>query len=124
VKDLGNGHYHWTVVGPAGIPVEWEGVVTERIPNQKIVFESVPGSVIAQRGMVHFQPNEKRGTRVHIRMSYHPPAGVAGHIIARLFGADPRSEMIEDLMRMKSFIETQHQPHDAAERRQARGSHQ
>jgi len=29
VKDLGNGRYHWTVLGPAGIPVEWEGVITD-----------------------------------------------------------------------------------------------
>jgi uncharacterized membrane protein len=117
VKDLGNGRYHWTVVGPAGIPVEWEGVITERIPNQKLVFESVAGSMVEQKGIVHFQPNKKRGTRVDVKMSYYPPAGVAGHVVARLFGADPRSEMIEDLLRMKSFIETQHQPHDAAERR-------
>jgi hypothetical protein len=36
-----------------------------------------------------------------------------------MFGADPRSEMIADLLRMKSFIETGRQPHDAAERRTA-----
>ncbi|MCI0665642.1 MAG: polyketide cyclase, partial [Acidobacteria bacterium] len=94
-----------------------EGVITERIPNRKLVFESVAGSMIEQKGIVRFQPNKRRGTRVDVKMSYHPPAGVAGHIIATLFGADPRSEMIEDLMRMKSFIETQHQPHDAAERK-------
>jgi uncharacterized membrane protein len=120
VKYLGDDRYHWTVVGPAGIPVEWEGVITERIPNQKLVFESVPGSTIEQKGIVHFQPNRKRGTRVDVKLSYHPPAGVAGHVIARLFGADPRTVMIADLMRMKSFIETQHQPHDAAERQTRR----
>jgi len=38
-----------------------------------------------------------------------------GHAIASLFGADPKSEMDDDLMRMKSFIETGHQPRDAAE---------
>jgi len=122
VKALGNDRFHWTVAGPAGITVEWEGVITERIPNRKLVFESVAGSVIEQKGIVRFQPNKRRGTRVDVKMSYHPPAGVAGHIVARLFGADPRSEMIEDLMRMKSFIETQHQPHDAVER-QAGGGH-
>jgi hypothetical protein len=33
--------------------------------------------------------------------------------VASLFGADPKSEMDDDLMRMKSFIETGHQPRDA-----------
>jgi uncharacterized membrane protein len=53
-------------------------------------------------------------------MSYHPPAGAAGHAVPMLFGADPKSEMTADLMRMKSFIETGRQPHDAAERQMHR----
>jgi hypothetical protein len=35
-----------------------------------------------------------------------------------LFGADPKSEMDADLMRMKSFIETGRVPHDAAKKEQ------
>jgi hypothetical protein len=31
-----------------------------------------------------------------------------------MFGADPKSEMDADLLRMKSMIETGHAPHDAA----------
>jgi hypothetical protein len=31
-----------------------------------------------------------------------------------MFGADPKSEMDADLLRMKSMIETGHPPHDAA----------
>jgi uncharacterized membrane protein len=27
-------------------------------------------------------------------MSYLPPAGAVGHVVAKLFGADPRSEII------------------------------
>ena len=50
-------------------------------------------------------------------MSYNPPAGAIGHLVAMLFGADPKKEMDEDLMRMKSFIETGQAPHDAAQRR-------
>jgi uncharacterized membrane protein len=73
--------------------------------------------MIEQKGIVRFQPNRDGSTRVEVRMSYHPPAGAAGHALAKLFGADPKSEMTADLLRMKSFIETGHQPHDAAERR-------
>ena len=35
----------------------------------------------------------------------NPPGGALGHLAALLFGADPRSEMDEDLLRLKSLIE-------------------
>jgi len=55
-------------------------------------------------------------TRVHVRMSYNPPAGWLGHGIATTFGVDPKHSMDEDLLRMKTLIETGHAPHDAAQR--------
>jgi uncharacterized membrane protein len=120
VKKLGAGRYHWKVAGPAGIPVEWEAAITKQVPNEMLSWESVAGSMVEQKGIVRFQPNGNGGTRVEVRMSYHPPAGAAGHAVAMLFGTDPKSEMTADLMRMKSFIETGRQPHDAAERQMRR----
>jgi uncharacterized membrane protein len=38
-------------------------------------------------------------------MSYCPPAGVFGHAAAWLFGADAKSEIDDDLVRMKSLLE-------------------
>jgi uncharacterized membrane protein len=113
----GKGDFDWKVAGPAGVPVEWEAAITKQVPNEMLAWESVVGSMIEQRGIVRFQPNGDGGTRVEVRMSYHPPAGAAGHALAKLFGADPKSEMTADLLRMKSFIETGRQPHDAAESR-------
>jgi len=49
-------------------------------------------------------------------MSYNPPAGAAGHVVASLFGADPKTEMDEDLMRLKAFFETGKPARDAAAR--------
>jgi uncharacterized membrane protein len=119
VKHLGDGRYHWTVLGPVGILFEWEGHITRHVPNQLLEFQSAPGSVIDQHGIVRFEPTAQGGTRVDVKMSYLPPAGAVGHAVARLFGADPHSEIIADLLRMKSFIETGQQPHDAAERQTA-----
>jgi uncharacterized membrane protein len=121
VKDLGNGRYHWTVAGPAGIPVEWEAVITKLEPDRLIAWQSAPGSMVEQQGIVRFRPDGDDKTVVDIKLSYHPPAGAIGHAAASLFGADPKREMDDDLMRMKSFVETGHQPHDASER-QMRGA--
>ena len=41
-------------------------------------------------------------------------AGAIGHAVASLFGADPKTEMDEDLLRMKTLIERARFPHDAA----------
>jgi len=47
-------------------------------------------------------------------MCYRPLGGAIGHALAKLFGSDPKSEMDADLLRMKTFIEKGHPPHDAA----------
>jgi uncharacterized membrane protein len=38
-------------------------------------------------------------------MSYNPPAGAIGHVIASLFGSDPKHAMDEDIVRLKSLLE-------------------
>ena len=115
VRDLGNGRSQWTVAGPAGLPVKWNAVVTDLIPNKIIAWKSEEGSPIANAGIVRFDPNNGAGTRVTIRMSYNPPAGAIGHAFAKVFGADPKREMDQDLLRMKTMIETGRPPHDAAQ---------
>lgn len=105
---------HWKVRGPAGTTVEWDAEITKMIPNEMIAWKSVEGSTFANAGYVIFEPNEQGGTEVTVRLSYNPPAGAIGHAIAKAFGADPKSEMDQDLMRMKSMIETGAVPHDAA----------
>ena len=115
VRDLGDGRTRWTVAGPAGIPVKWNAVMTEFIPNKVIAWKSEPGSAIPNAGVVRFEPNDGVSTRVTIRMSYNPPAGAVGHAIAKVFGANPKREMDQDLLRMKTMIETGRPPHDAAQ---------
>jgi uncharacterized membrane protein len=72
------------------------------------------GSALKHEGCVRFEPN-RGGTRVSVLLRYVPPGGAFGHAVASLFGADPKSEMDADLLRMKSTIETGRPPHDAAQ---------
>ena len=107
---------HWKVRGPAGTTVEWDAEITRMEPNEMIAWKSTENATVPNAGYVIFEPNEQGGTEVTVRLSYNPPAGAIGHAIAKVFGADPKSEMDQDLMRMKSMIETGSIPHDAAKK--------
>jgi uncharacterized membrane protein len=106
--------YRWTVGGPAGLLVQWDAAITDLEFNKLLAWKSLPGAMVGQSGVTKFSSNPDGSTRIDVQMSYNPPAGVVGHVIAELFGVDPKHEMDDDLMRMKSFIESGVYPHDAA----------
>jgi uncharacterized membrane protein len=109
----GDGTSQWVVEGPAGRTISWEAVTTRLEPNRLIAWRTLPGSAVDHAGLLRFE-STPGGTRVFVTMSYTPPAGALGHAVARLFGADPKSELNDDLMRMKVFLETGRRPRDAA----------
>jgi uncharacterized membrane protein len=116
VKDLGEGRSHWVVAGPGGITLEWDAVLTRLEPDEALAWKSERGSLIGHAGLLRFERLAPDRTRVHVKMSYHPPAGALGHAFAALLGSDPKSKIDGDLLRMKTLIETGHPPHDAAEK--------
>lgn len=115
VRDHGTGRSHWCVAGPMGMNVEWDADLTDYVPNQRLAWRSVEGAMVENAGVIRFQENLDGSTRVDIKLSYNPPGGALGHVIAKLFGADPRSEMNADLARVKTTLETCHPPRDAAQ---------
>jgi uncharacterized membrane protein len=108
------GQSHWVVKGPAGIKVEWDAELTRFEPNECIAWKSLEGSTIANAGIIRFDTNPDGSTRVDIKLSYNPPGGALGHFLARIFGADAKSEMDQDLLRAKTTLETGQPAHDAA----------
>jgi len=113
VRVRGDGTSQWFVEGPAGGTISWEAVTTRLEPNRLIAWRTLPGSAVEHAGLLRFEPTDG-GTRVFVTMSYTPPAGALGHAVARLFGIDPKSELKDDLMRMKVFLETGRRARDAA----------
>jgi uncharacterized membrane protein len=106
VRDLDNsGRYRWVADGPAGIPVSWEGEVTKVVPEKLVEWRSFPGCAVVNEGSIRFEPTAEGGTRLTVRISYSPPAGVLGHEVASLFGVDPKHAMDEDFIRLKSLLE-------------------
>jgi uncharacterized membrane protein len=83
-------------------------------PDEILAWRTEPNSVIQHAGIVRFRPIADGGTTVDVRLSYNPGIGGVGHTFATLFAADPKHQMDDDLMRMKSFIETGRVPSDAA----------
>ncbi|MBW4050944.1 MAG: BON domain-containing protein [Proteobacteria bacterium] len=109
----GDGTSQWVVDGPAGRAISWEAVTTRLEPDRLIAWRTLPGSAVDHSGLLRFEPTEG-GTRIIVTMSYTPYGGAIGHAIARLFGTDPKSELNDDLMRMKVFLETGRRARDAA----------
>jgi uncharacterized membrane protein len=100
-----DGRAHWVVAGPGGIPVEFDTEETRHEPNEAIAWRTVPNSQVAHAGLVRFTTHADGSTGVDVRMAYNPIAGALGHLVASLFGADPRRAMDDDLARFKSLLE-------------------
>jgi uncharacterized membrane protein len=105
VKDLGADRSRWVVSGPAGVPVEWNAILTEHEADRLLAWRSEPGSMLENAGVIRFS-REGTGTRIDLRLCYSPPAGRAGRAMAEFFGADPRARVNEDLGRLKTLLES------------------
>jgi uncharacterized membrane protein len=74
IRDLGYGKSHWIAKGPAGTSVAWDAEITCFEPNRLLAWKSMPGSMLENAGVVHFEPARDGQTRTHMRLSYNPPA--------------------------------------------------
>jgi uncharacterized membrane protein len=97
---------HWKAKAPLGTSVEWDAEMTSDVPNERIGWQSVKGSDIANSGVVEFRPTTNRGTEVKVTMIYEAPGGKLGEWIAWLFGEEPSFQVKEDLRRFKQLMET------------------
>lgn len=105
VRESDGGISQWVADGPAGVAVSWEAEITSLQPHRRIAWRSLPGSTVQNVGEVRFERVDDRHTRLHVRMTYNPPAGALGHVVATLFGADPGRQLDEDLGRFKKLLE-------------------
>ncbi len=111
---------HWVVRAPFGRTVEWDAIVTEDRPDERIAWKSAEGADVRNTGAVEFlrAPGD-RGTEVRATIAYEPPAGQAGRIFAKLWGEEPGKQAHDDLRRLKQFLETGEVPTPALRRADA-----
>jgi uncharacterized membrane protein len=116
-----SGRSHWVVLAPAGKTVAWDSEITEDIPDRAIAWQSVPGAGIRNSGRVEFRDSSAgRGTEVSVTITYDPPGGSLGQLLAKLFQREPKIQSRQDLRRFKQLMETGEistaRPPDAAPR--------
>ncbi|MFD1787155.1 SRPBCC family protein [Sphingomonas floccifaciens] len=97
---------HWVVKAPGGRTVEWDAIVTEERDGQLIAWESAEGADVANAGRVEFRDAGARGTVVTATITYDPPAGLIGKVIAKMFQREPAIQARRDLRRFKQLMET------------------
>jgi uncharacterized membrane protein/osmotically-inducible protein OsmY len=100
-----NGQSTWIAAGPLGLPIRWQAAITTWEPNKLICWRTVSGSTVSQTGSIRFEPLNTGGTRLDLRLSYTPPGGVLGYLLATLLGANPKRMLDQDLVQFKSLIE-------------------
>lgn len=97
---------HWKIKAPAGTSVEFNSLVTEDIPGRLIAWKSEEGASVPNRGRVEFiETSDGRGTNVRATISYDPPAGAVGRVVAKLFQREPGVQARQDLDRLKALLE-------------------
>ena len=104
VRRTGENYTKWAADAPLGMNVEWEAETTAFEPNRKIAWRTVRGDVDMQ-GEVTFEKKGRDKTSLHVALSYKPPAGHLGALVAKLFGNDPEKEIDEELKRFARLAE-------------------
>ncbi len=107
VKNEDHKRSHWEARAPLGVTVAWDAEIITEKENELIGWRSLPGSMVANAGSVHFTPAPGgRGTEVKVALRYDPPAGKVGATIANLFGESPEHQIQAELRRLKQAMET------------------
>jgi len=99
IRQLDNQRLHWRAkIG--GKVEEWEAVITEQHPDERIAWKNTMGA--ANAGVVAFHRLADNKTRVMLQMEYDPQGVVEN--FGDLLGVVSR-RVAHDLERFKEFIE-------------------
>lgn len=98
--------WHWKVAGPAGISVEWDSVIVEDVPGEKLAWKAVEGH--SNAGVVRF---DGRGdaTDLEYAIEFDGPGGKPGEVVAKLFD-DPEDKVQRALESFKRLVEQDARP--------------
>ena len=121
VTSLDEGRSHWIIEAPGGRTVESDAEIPGDQPGRLLAWRSLEGADIRHGGRVEFRDSpDHRGTCVTVTVTYDPPGGSVGQLVARLFQKEPKLQAQQELRRFKQLMETGEvataRPPDAAPR--------
>jgi uncharacterized membrane protein len=88
------------------LKLEWDAEVHNDRTNELIAWRSLPGSIVASAGSVHFDETDEGRTTVRVVLKYDPPGGQLADIVAGWFGESPQQQIDEDLNAFKRCMES------------------
>nr|WP_314435050.1 SRPBCC family protein [uncultured Brevundimonas sp.] len=107
VEVLDDRRSRWIVAGPGGKDIKLVSEIVEDQLGQRIAWRSTQGSDIDHEGWIEFRDNAfGRGTEVRVFISYDPPGGVVGKVVAKVMQREPRIQARRELRRFKQLMET------------------
>ncbi len=96
----------WTIRAPMGREVSVVTRIVDDREGEQIAWRSTEASDIDTEGKVTFRDAPAgRGTEVEAIVSYVPPAGELGRLVAKLFQAEPAIQGRRELRRFKMLME-------------------
>ena len=99
VRQIDDTHLHWRAK-VAGHEVEWDAVITEQLPDERVAWKATDGK--ANAGVVTFHRISDESSRVMVQIE-HESEGVMEKVGSAL-GADKR-EVKNSLQRFKELVE-------------------
>jgi uncharacterized membrane protein len=103
VRQLDDTHQHWCA-NIGGKRKEWDAVITEQVPDQRIAWQSTSGA--PNGGVVTFHRIDDNTTNIMLQVEYDPQ-GIAENVADAVGIVSSRVE--GDLERFKDFIESRGQ---------------
>ena len=122
VTETSDTRSHWVARAPLGTTVAWDAEIVSEREGSHLAWRSVEGADVPNAGSVEFiEEPAGRGTRVKVRLEYHPPGGKVGAFVAKFFGEEPQMQVGGDLWRFKELMEAGELPRLKPDQEQADG---
>lgn len=107
VEERGSDLTHWVVAGPKKSTLEWDSEVIRDLLNERISWQSIPGSEIRTWGEVQFKADSQgRGTDVLVDLYFEPPGKMAGAVLGRFLKGLENAILNQNLRDLKTYMET------------------
>ncbi len=107
IEVLESGRSRWVIAGPGDKDVEFTSTIVEDIPGRRIAWRADEEADVKNEGWVEFSDGPTgRGTEVRVFISYDPPMGALGKIVAKVMQREPNIQLRRDLRRFKQLVET------------------